>query len=238
MPTAAKPRKTAVAKAKSGTCDLCGRWDSHLLEGVGACCRESMDGPREQALIRTVSGRLVDLLSPAPESLCVQDIAHALARLARFNGHTRGPVCYSVAQHSLWVAAYLERVSGGDQALMLHGLLHDAAEAYLGDMLRPLKQVSQVEQWFRLLERQMLVAIYAALHLPFPTPDEAEAVRHADAKALTVEHDALVMPGTWSPRKHKEGVQKPMPAQEAEALWLSYYWSLSKTVLATAGDPA
>lgn len=81
--------------------------------------------------IETRSGRRVDLLKPTPEMIDIDDIAHALSNICRFNGHTRRS--YSVAEHSVFVAMHVP------QQLTLAGLLHDAAEAYIGDITRPLK---------------------------------------------------------------------------------------------------
>lgn len=82
--------------------------------------------------IITQSGRFVDLLDPQPESIHIEDIAYSLARQIRFAGHSPG---WNVALHSLWVS----RNCSPDYAL--EGLLHDASEAYLGDVSRPLKRL-------------------------------------------------------------------------------------------------
>lgn len=87
--------------------------------------------------IRTVNGVYVDLLDPRPEMIRLGDIATALANTCRFGGHLPAP--YSVGEHSLHVAAMLNRQFGDDR-LSLCGLFHDATEAYLGDVVRPLKR--------------------------------------------------------------------------------------------------
>ena len=84
--------------------------------------------------IQTFTGRAFDLSSPQPEQVCIEDIAHALANCCRYAGHSRWH--YSVAQHSLLVA---EIVAATDPELALTALLHDAAEAYIGDWSSPLK---------------------------------------------------------------------------------------------------
>ena len=84
--------------------------------------------------IQTFTGRAFDLSSPQPEQVCTEDIAHALANCCRYAGHSRWH--YSVAQHSLLVA---EIVAATDPELALAALLHDAAEAYIGDWSSPLK---------------------------------------------------------------------------------------------------
>lgn len=95
------------------------------------------DLPLRDGTIRTVSGRYVNLIDPEASSLDMYDIAHALSLVNRFGGHTAVP--YSVAEHSLGVSNMLLRATG-DHRLARMGLLHDAAEAYLGDVVRPLKR--------------------------------------------------------------------------------------------------
>jgi 5'-deoxynucleotidase YfbR-like HD superfamily hydrolase len=104
--------------------------------------------------IQTFTGRKFDLLRPGLEDIDIEDIAHAASMLCRFNGHIR--VFYSVAQHSVHVSQHLDHLhpKGG-----LQGLLHDAAEAYVGDMVRPLKRGMPVFQriedgiWLKVCEK-------------------------------------------------------------------------------------
>lgn len=112
------------------------------------------DYPAEStSTIRTVNGVYVDLLHPEPEMIRLGDIAAALANTCRFGGHLPAP--YSVGEHSLHVAAMLNR-QFGDNRLSLCGLLHDATEAYLGDVVRPLKRNLP---GYRELEDRMAVVI-------------------------------------------------------------------------------
>jgi len=83
--------------------------------------------------VSTKSGRRVALLNPSPSQIVIGDIAHGLAHQCRFNGQTSK--FYSVAQHSVLVASILPR------ELRLAGLLHDASETYLGDVVQPLKEL-------------------------------------------------------------------------------------------------
>lgn len=139
-------------------------------------------------MICTYSGRYVNPFNPDPETIDPVDIAHALARIPRFNGHTAGGL-YSVAQHSLTVAAVSR-----DR----WGLFHDAAEAYMGDLARPLR--SQLG-WYRLgkdptfpawhqVEEGLLRAIAGRFGLPiaddYPTP-YPDAVAKADDAVLVAE---------------------------------------------------
>ena len=86
---------------------------------------------------QTRDGHAISLVPPIDiTTLSIEEVAHSLARLARFSGHTRGAVPYSVAQHSVHVA---EHLSGFGQQVELDGLLHDAHEALLGDITSPVK---------------------------------------------------------------------------------------------------
>jgi hypothetical protein len=85
---------------------------------------------------QTYTGRVFDLLSPTPDSVCIEDIAHSLSMLCRFNGHCR--LFYSVAEHSVHVWRRVREL-GGTRFVQQQALLHDAAEAYTGDMASPMK---------------------------------------------------------------------------------------------------
>lgn len=134
--------------------------------------------------IRTFTGIDFDLSAPAPEMVDIRDIAHALARVCRFNGHTRGDP-YSVAQHSLAVSIRASHAAGREAARL--GLLHDAAEAYLGDMTAPLKRLMPD---YVALEREVEAAIARRFGLwpPVSVPISArDAVREADRRMLATE---------------------------------------------------
>lgn len=95
--------------------------------------------------MRTVSGKYLSLLAPNPNLLDIKDIAHGLARICRYGAQTK--TVYTVGEHSIHVAHMLWREAKNEpyevqRALVLAGLLHDAAEAYLGDMIQPLKQLN------------------------------------------------------------------------------------------------
>lgn len=123
--------------------------------------------------MQTHSGRIVDLSRFSEEDLCIEDIAHSLAHLVRFTGHIDQP--YSVAQHSMLVSDLCP-----DEHRMW-GLLHDASEAYLGDVSTPLKSLLPQYQE---VEGKVQRAIAARFELPWPIPDE---VKEADRQALMIE---------------------------------------------------
>lgn len=129
---------------------------------------------RQPGQIRTYTGRFVDPLNLRVEDVHINDIAHSLSLQCRYNGHSYGFL--SVARHSVWVAEMLR----SDPALALWGLLHDAAEAYLGDLVAPLKHGPVLGPVFQHAEDQALKVIAKAFGLVWPMP---VAVHEADLAA-------------------------------------------------------
>jgi 5'-deoxynucleotidase YfbR-like HD superfamily hydrolase len=114
---------------------------------------------------RMLSGRRLDLLNPAPAEIELDDIAHGLARVARWNGQTQGPHVFSVAQHSLLVEAIaVELEPALDHAGRLAALLHDAPEYVIGDLITPLKGV--IGDGYGRVEARLLAAVYRRFGLP------------------------------------------------------------------------
>ncbi len=143
--------------------------------------------PEFSPWIETRGGRKVDLLHPKPEMIDIDDIAHALSHICRFNGHTRRP--YSVAEHSIFVAMQCPR------ELTLAGLLHDAAEAYIGDVTRPLKQL--LKPIYKPIEAAFEQAIAERFGLD-PLVFHHADVMQADLLALSSERRWL-LPGSVHP---------------------------------------
>jgi uncharacterized protein len=112
--------------------------------------------PAPGPYLQTVSGRWVNPFDPDPDQLDAGDIARALANQCRFGGHSR--VFYSVAQHSVIVSEQVEQ-RGGDAEDAFAALMHDATEAYLGDMPHPLKHRSPLGAAFKVAEDRLEVAI-------------------------------------------------------------------------------
>jgi hypothetical protein len=138
-----------------------------------------------------LSGRRLDLIDPSPLDVEIADIAHGLARVARWNGQTRGPEIFSVAQHSLLVEALFaaERPSA-PRAARLAALLHDAPEYVIGDMISPFK--AAVGGDYKLVEQRLMAAILLRFGLPAQGEAElAKAVKAADRVAAYLEATAL-----------------------------------------------
>ncbi len=135
------------------------RWQSS--DGT-RCCNETHPMRRPPAPPRVwqrmLSGRRLDLLDPSPLDIEIEDIAHGLARVARWNGQTKGVYPYSVAQHSLLVEAIALRLDPNLAArTSLCVLLHDAAEYVIGDIISPFKAV--LGDSYRGVEERILDAV-------------------------------------------------------------------------------
>src|SRR5882724_8916844 len=107
---------------------------------------------------RMLSGRRLDLLDPSPLDVEIEDIAHGLARVARWNGQTKGPNIYSVAQHSLLVEVIAHQSVRLDRKRRLSVLLHDAPEYVIGDMITPFKAV--IGDTYKTIEARLLAAVH------------------------------------------------------------------------------
>src|SRR5437868_171988 len=127
---------------------------------------------------RMLSGRRLDLLDPSPLDIEIEDIAHGLARVARWNGQTIGEHPFSVAQHSLVV----EEVAVHAEPRLaprwrLAALLHDAPEYVIGDMISPFKAALGVD--YRAFEERLATAIHLRFGLPPKVPSAVKALLKA-----------------------------------------------------------
>ncbi len=139
---------------------------------------------------RMLSGRRLNLLDPSPVDIELEDIAHGLARVARWNGQTIGEHPYSVAQHSLLVEAILVENGHNSPALLAAALLHDAPEYVIGDMISPFK--ATLGQEYKTVEDRLTHAIHARFGLPAElTPQAHKLIKNADRSAAYVEAGAL-----------------------------------------------
>ena len=136
--------------------------------------------PAPRAWQRMLSGRRLDLLDPDPADVSLDDLAHGLARVARWNGQTVGTHAFSVAQHSLLVCDLVRALApSADRQTQLAALLHDAPEYVIGDLISPFK--ATIGPDYRAVEARLLNAILMAFDLPNPLPATTMAlIKQAD----------------------------------------------------------
>ena len=134
----------------------------------------------ERAWQRMLSGRRLDLLDPTPVDIEIEDIAHGLAFVARWNGQTHGDYPYSVAEHSLLVEEIYARLNpSAPVKWRMAALLHDAPEYVIGDMISPVK--SAVGPGYGVLDDRLAAAIHLRFGLPAALPKTVKAaIKRAD----------------------------------------------------------
>lgn len=147
--------------------------------------------PAPRAWQRMLSGRRLDLLDPSPLDIEIADIAHGLARVARWNGQTHGAHSFSVAQHSLLVEAIASHLNPDwSDPWRLMALLHDAPEYVIGDMISPFKVV--MGDAYKAVETRLLAAIHLRHGLPAAAPAVlGRKVKDADRIAAFLEATEL-----------------------------------------------
>src|SRR3974390_3432366 len=139
---------------------------------------------------RMLSGRRLDLLDPSPLDIEIEDIAHGLARVARWNGQTEGAHIFSVAQHSLLAEMIARQRVSLDRSRRLAILLHDAPEYVIGDMISPFKVV--IGDAYKAVEKRLLAAIHLRFGLPAKLPEELQQlIKAADRSAASLEATRL-----------------------------------------------
>jgi 5'-deoxynucleotidase YfbR-like HD superfamily hydrolase len=138
-----------------------------------------------------LSGRRLDLLDPSPLDIEIEDIAHGLARVARWNGQTVGAHAFSVAEHSLLVEEIVGTLNPGwRRDWRLAALLHDAPEYVIGDLISPFKSAIGID--YKAFEVRLLAAIHTRYGLPAQLPaDITTAIKHADRIAAYYEATRL-----------------------------------------------
>jgi len=134
-----------------------------------------------------LSGRRLDLLDPSPLDIEIEDIAHGLAFVARWNGQTRGDWAYSVAEHSLLVEDLVGRGPlGAEPRWRLAALLHDAPEYVIGDMISPVK--AALGPGYGELEARLTAAVHLRFGLPAALPAAVKAgIKQADRASAWLE---------------------------------------------------
>ena len=188
---------------------------------------------------RMLSGRRLDLLDPSALDIEIEDIAHGLARVARWNGQTGGRHIFSVAQHCLLVEALARaRVPRLDRSRRLAVLLHDAPEYVIGDMISPFKAV--IGDAYKAVESRLLAAIHRRFGLPATCAPELDAlIKVADRQAAYLEATRLAgfegaearrffgQPPKFSPAIERDYL-KPWPAETAQARYLDRFKKLMR----------
>lgn len=160
-----------------------------------------MAKPPTRAWQRMLSGRRLDLLDPTPMDIEIEDIAHGLAFVARWNGQTHGDYAYSVAEHSILVEQiYTRIVPDAPIKWRLAALLHDAPEYVIGDMISPVK--AAVGPGYGELDRRLTTAIHLRFGLPAVLPRAIKtAIKRADRISAWLE--AVQLAGFAHPEADK-----------------------------------
>jgi hypothetical protein len=190
-------------------------------------------GRMPRAWQRMLSGRRLDLLDPSPLDIEVEDIAHGLARVARWNGQTEGTHAFSVAQHCVVVEGFVHELRPkAARALRLAALLHDAAEYVIGDLISPFKTAVGID--YKAFENRLSRAIHIRFGLPpESTPEETALIKRADRMSAYFEAVQLAGFTVTEARKFfgtPSGIALPrlvpLPATQAQALYLQRFQRL------------
>jgi 5'-deoxynucleotidase YfbR-like HD superfamily hydrolase len=188
---------------------------------------------------RMLSGRRLDLLDPSPLDVEIADIAHGLARVARWNGQTVGAHIFSVAQHSLLVETLAHQRTNLDRESRLGVLLHDAPEYVIGDMISPFKAV--IGDAYKGVEARLLAAIHLRFGLPPALPQDLVAqIKAADRAAAFLEATRLAGFSLTEarrffgpPPKFSAAIERdyltPWPADVAETRFLERFAKLARS---------
>jgi hypothetical protein len=188
-----------------------------------------------------LSGRRLDLLDPSPLDIEIEDIAHGLARVARWNGQTVGAHAFSVAQHSVVVEEIAAHIKPGlDPKWRLAALLHDAAEYVIGDMISPFKAALGYD--YQSFEARLEAAIHMRFSLPLKTPPEIKTLIKAADRACAY-FEAIQLAGFepgeakgffGAPPKGYNLIIEPQAPADAQARYLQRFHTLAE---ATGAEP-
>lgn len=184
---------------------------------------------------RMLSGRRLDLLDPSPMDIEIEDIAHGLARVARWNGQTTGEHAFSVAQHSVVVEEICAHIQPDlEPRWRLAALLHDASEYVIGDMISPFKAALGMD--YKKFEERLETAIHVRFGIPAKTPvpikklikqaDRACAFFEATQLAGFSHKEALEFFG--APPAGYELMIDPLPPAQAQSRYIQRYNVLSE----------
>lgn len=168
--------------------------------------------------IQTFTGEMFDVFSPDLDKIHMKDISHSLSMLCRYGGHAHA--FYSVAEHSLLMSRYFADLGNFDLARV--ALLHDATEAYMGDLVRPLKLQMPT---YREAELNLQDFIFDKFGLPPLTPPE---IKDADLRICNDEREVLLYPRPWV-IDHLEPLGVDLECwfpNQAEEEWINMFWLL------------
>ncbi len=197
----------------------------------------SSKNEQPRAWQRMLSGRRLDLLNPSPLDIEIEDIAHGLARVARWNGQTIGPAIFSVAQHSLLVEAIFSDDGKATRDEQMAALLHDAPEYVVGDMISPFKAVIGGD--YKAVELRLLSAIHVRFGLKASVPDAlTKLIKQADQIAAYLEATQLAGFGEDEAKQlfgkppvikpDYDLLVKPWTAEEAKTRFIERFIRLEK----------
>ncbi|WP_304187786.1 HD family hydrolase [Phenylobacterium aquaticum] len=202
-------------------------------------------GKEPRAWQRMLSGRRLDLLDPSPMDIEIEDIAHGLARVARWNGQTIGEHGFSVAQHSVVVEEICAHIEPGlDPRWRLAALLHDASEYVIGDMISPFKAALGYD--YKLFEERLETAIHIRFGLPAKTPVAIKKlIKRADHACAYFEATQLAgfniaesLEFFGAPPQGYELVIEPLAPSQAQIRYVQRYNVLSEAAGFALGSDA
>jgi 5'-deoxynucleotidase YfbR-like HD superfamily hydrolase len=194
-----------------------------------------------------LSGRRLDLLDPSPMDIEIEDIAHGLARVARWNGQTLGEHAFSVAQHSIVVEEICAHIQPAlEPKWRLAALLHDASEYVIGDMISPFKTALGLD--YKRFEDRLETAIHIRFGIPAKTPVEIKKlIKQADRACAFFEATQLAgftskeaLEFFGEPPPGYELLIDPLAAAQAQSRYIQRYNVLSEAAgfAATSSDAA
>ncbi|MEM7439872.1 MAG: HD family hydrolase [Pseudomonadota bacterium] len=192
--------------------------------------------PQPRAWQRMLSGRRLDLLDPSPLDIEIEDIAHGLSFVARWNGQTHGDYPYSVAEHSVFVLKLFQRLQPkAEVRWQLAALLHDAPEYVIGDMISPVK--SAVGPGYKAMDDRLTAAIHLRFGLPATIPPNVKKqIKRADRISAWLE--AVEIAGFSKEEADKlfgkpkfddipRQRLRPRPPMEVKGIFLEHFGDLS-----------
>jgi 5'-deoxynucleotidase YfbR-like HD superfamily hydrolase len=200
-------------------------------------------GGAPRAWQRMLSGRRLDLLDPSPIDIEVEDIAHGLSRVARWNGQTSGALPYTVAQHSLLVEEFcLQMKPGWPAKWRLAALLHDAPEFVIGDLISPFK--AALGEGYKAIERRLQRAIHLRFGLPAVLPGAVEkSIKRADRASAFFEatqlagFDHVEARRLFGPPRDLAQIEiKAAPTAIVQARYLKRFREISRLLAPESGD--